>query len=72
MLFINLLFLLITGCLYDYMFRSSYDHHQVPLILVRFYWNLNFLDRFSKNAEISNFMKIRQVGAELFHVDGYD
>jgi len=29
-LFINLLFLLITGCLNtDYMFRSSYDHHQV-------------------------------------------
>jgi len=21
--------LLITGCLYDYMFRSSYDHHRV-------------------------------------------
>ena len=28
-LFINLLFLLITGCLYDYMFRSTCDHPQV-------------------------------------------
>ena len=28
-LFINPLFLLITGCLYDYMFRSSYDHPQI-------------------------------------------
>jgi len=25
---------------------------------------------FSKNTEISNFMKIRPVGTELFHVDG--
>jgi len=29
----------------------------VPFIPVRFYLNVNFLDRFSKNAEISNFMK---------------
>jgi hypothetical protein len=31
--------------------------------------NLNFLDRFSKNTEIYNFMKIRSVGVELFHKD---
>jgi hypothetical protein len=30
---------------------------------------LNFLDRFSKNTKISNFMKICPVGAELFDVD---
>jgi len=28
------------------------------------------LDRFSKSTQISNFMKIRRVGAELFHADG--
>ena len=28
-----------------------------------------FLDKFSKNTQISNFMKISPVGAELFHAD---
>jgi hypothetical protein len=38
----------------------------VPVILVRF----NFLGRFSKYTQISNFTKIRPVGAELFDVEG--
>ena len=31
---------------------------------------MNFLDKFSKNIQISNFMKILIVGPELFHADG--
>jgi len=32
---------------------------------------LNFLDRFSKNPQVSTFTKIRPVGAELLlHADG--
>jgi hypothetical protein len=31
--------------------------------------NLNFLNIFEENPEISNLMKIRLVGAELFHTD---
>jgi hypothetical protein len=31
---------------------------------------LIFSTDFSKNTQISNFMKIRTVGAELFHADG--
>jgi len=33
---------------------------------------LNFLDRFSKNPQITNFMKISLVGAELFHTDRHN
>ena len=30
---------------------------------------MNFLERFSKNPQLYNFMKIRPVGDELFHAD---
>jgi predicted transcriptional regulator len=42
---------------------------EVPII-VRLWGNLNFLNRFSKNTQISNLIKIRPLGAELFHADG--
>jgi hypothetical protein len=42
---------------------------KVPVIFVRFYRNTNFLDRFSKKSQISSFIKILPVGAELFHAD---
>jgi len=41
---------------------------EVPVILVRFELNLNFLDS-SKNTQIQNFMKIRVVEIQLFHTD---
>ena len=31
---------------------------------------IEFIDRFSKKAQISRFIKIHAVGAELFHADG--
>jgi len=34
--------------------------------------NLNFLEGFSKNTQISNLMKLLPVAAELFHSDGQD
>ena len=40
---------------------------RVPVVLVILKKNLNFPYRFSKNTQISNFMKICQ--AEFFHVD---
>jgi hypothetical protein len=42
---------------------------KVVVIVVRFYWNLILIDRFSKNIHIRNFMKILPVGPELFHAD---
>ena len=43
---------------------------KVPVILVRFSWNLNLFDSFSKNIQTWNFMKFRAVGAGLFHAYG--
>ena len=44
---------------------------KVSVVLVRFQSNLTFLDRLSKNNQISNFINIRSVGVELFHADGH-
>jgi hypothetical protein len=45
-------------------------HVKYPLCLSDFNETWIFLDTFSKSAQISSFMKIRPVGAELFHADG--
>jgi hypothetical protein len=44
---------------------------KVPAILVRFQRKLKFLDRVSKNIQISNFMKIRPMRDEFSHADGW-
>jgi len=44
-------------------------HFHYPLFLFEFN-ETKFLDRFSKNTQMSNFMKIRPVRAELFHTGG--
>ena len=44
-------------------------HTNCPLLLSDFNETLNFLDRCSKNTQISNFMKICPLVAELFQKD---
>jgi len=34
---------------------------KVPVTLVRFLWNLDFISRFSKNTQIPNFIKMSAV-----------
>jgi hypothetical protein len=55
---------------WDVIKNVYWSSSKLSFIFVRFLWNLNFLDIFSKNPQISNFMKIRPVGTELFHADG--
>jgi hypothetical protein len=44
-------------------------HIKRPFFLFDINLHLNFLDGFSKNIQISNFMQIRPNGPELFHAD---
>ena len=39
---------------------------KVSVMLVRFYWEIQFLGTSQYDTEMSNFMKIPLVGAELF------
>jgi len=52
---------------------TRYDQNsscKVPVILVGFQWNLNLFDRYSKNIQVWNFIKIRLLGTELLHAAG--
>jgi hypothetical protein len=40
-----------------------------PLFLSDFYQTLIFVEVFSKNPQISSFLEIRSVEAEMFHAD---
>jgi hypothetical protein len=42
---------------------------KITVFPVRFYLNLNFLDRLWKMFKISNLTKMRPMGAEFFHLD---
>jgi hypothetical protein len=62
-------FLILGRTVQDTIINEHASSCKVTVILVRFWWNLNFHDRFSKDTEIWNLIKIRTVRAELIHTD---
>ena len=52
-----------------YCHKCEKSSWKISINLVGFEWNLNFLNIFSKTAQISSFMKIRPVEDKLFHMD---
>ena len=50
--------------------REDRQSCQVPVAGVRFEWDWKFVDRISRKASVSNLIRIRPVGAELFYADG--
>ena len=63
-------FLILRRTERDMIINVYWSSCKVPIILVRFKWNLSFLARFSNNTQISNFMIICPVEAELFRANG--
>jgi hypothetical protein len=51
---------------------ARYCHKRENVFVSDFYENQIFSTDFLKTYQISNFIKIRPVGAELFYADGHD
>jgi len=58
-------FLIVRRTEPDMIKNVNWSSCKVPVFLVRFYWNLNFFNKVSKNTQISHFIKIRPVRAKL-------
>jgi hypothetical protein len=62
-------FIILRRSAWDMIINVEWYSCKVPVTLVRFWWNFNFLCKFSKNTQISNSIKIRRLGNEFFHAD---
>ena len=63
-------FIILRGIQRDAVINVHWSPCKVLVILVRVQYVLTFLDRLSKNTQIPNLIKVRPVGAVLFHADG--
>jgi hypothetical protein len=64
-------FLILRRIQRDIFINGKTSSCKVPVILIRFHRNLNFLDTFSgkKKLKYQYFIKIRRMGVALFHTD---
>jgi hypothetical protein len=53
----------------DIVINIHTSSYKVPFIVATFEWDLNFLNRFLKQDQLSHFIKILSVGAALFYAD---
>jgi len=56
-------FLILSGIYRDHIKNVCQSSCKVFIILARFLWKTDFLNRFLENTQISNFMKIRPKGS---------
>jgi hypothetical protein len=64
-------FLTVRRIQQDTIIKRHLSSCRVTIILIRFYPNFNFLEKFSKHTEIWNSIKIQSQEAELLHVNGW-
>jgi hypothetical protein len=67
--FLSETFLIIRRNEWDMIKKVYRSSCKVPVIRVRLWWKLDFLDKFPKNPKILNVMKIPPVEAEFFHAN---
>jgi hypothetical protein len=60
------IFLILRRIERDVIKNLCWSSSKVPVLIVRFEWNLKFRDKFSGNTQRSNFIKILQVGGPMF------
>jgi len=54
----------------DVIKKKNIGLHVSYSLFLSYFQEMNFFDRFSKNTQMSNFIKILPVGTELFPADG--
>ena len=62
-IWLSLVFLILRRTEWDIVINVHRSSYKAPIICIRFQWKLNFLNRFLKNTQTWNSMKVHSVGA---------